>query len=55
MQDQSFQVRMGFLTKLITYLRDRTLHPQYHIILFLTALDPEEEIVVRVGGPVCLQ
>lgn len=47
-QDPSFQVRSRFLGKLIAYLGARKLDPRFHIVLFMTALDPEEEIRYKV-------
>lgn len=48
MQDQSFQVRSNFLNKLIGHLQSRQLDPRYNMVLFMTALDPEDEIRSKV-------
>ncbi|KAF8156995.1 armadillo-type protein [Crassisporium funariophilum] len=42
-QDSCFNVRHGFLTKLITLLVPRKLSPRYNVIPFLTVLDPEAD------------
>ena len=47
-QDQSFQVRSNFLSKLIGHLQSRQLDPRYNMVLFMTALDPEDEIRSKV-------
>jgi len=47
-QDQSFQVRSNFLNKLIGHLQNRQLDPRYNMVLFMTALDPEDEIRTKV-------
>ncbi|KAF5390105.1 hypothetical protein D9757_003848 [Collybiopsis confluens] len=43
-QDTCFNVRQGFLRKIIPLLYARKLPAKYHLILFLTAHDPEEDI-----------
>ncbi|KAJ4463966.1 armadillo-type protein [Lentinula edodes] len=43
-QDTCFNVRMSFLQKLVPLLWHRKLPAKYHLILFLTAHDPEEDI-----------
>ncbi|KAF9068921.1 armadillo-type protein [Rhodocollybia butyracea] len=43
-QDTCFNVRITFLQKLMPMLYMRKLPPKYHVILFLTAHDPEEDI-----------
>jgi sister-chromatid-cohesion protein PDS5 len=47
-QDTSFQVRYRFLTKLLGYLAQRKVDTRYSMVLFMTALDPEEEIKAKV-------
>lgn len=47
-QDQSYQVRSGFVHKLLSYLQPPQLDPRYHCVLFMTALDPEEEVRIKV-------
>ncbi|KAF8582552.1 ARM repeat-containing protein [Ramaria rubella] len=44
MQDSCFQVRMGFLVKLISYLTRNKTDPRFNTIIFLTAHDPEREV-----------
>ncbi|GAA5968515.1 hypothetical protein JCM11641_007665 [Rhodosporidiobolus odoratus] len=47
-QDACFEVRDRFLKKLVTYLREKRLHPQVlprlNMVLFLVAHEPEEEL-----------
>lgn len=44
-QDRSYYARERFYAKLVKYLHSRKLlHPRFNVILFLTPLDPEEEI-----------
>ncbi|KAF8506492.1 armadillo-type protein [Hysterangium stoloniferum] len=43
-QDTCFQVRMGFVVKLIGYLSRRKTDMRLNVILFLTAHDPEREV-----------
>ncbi|TDL19619.1 ARM repeat-containing protein [Rickenella mellea] len=43
-QDSCFQVRIGFLTKLVGLLHTRKLHPRFNLIPFLTVHDPEAEV-----------
>ncbi|KIK70195.1 hypothetical protein GYMLUDRAFT_150761 [Collybiopsis luxurians FD-317 M1] len=43
-QDTCFNVRQGFLRKLMPLLYNRKLPAKYNLILFLTAHDPEEDI-----------
>ncbi|KAF8325800.1 armadillo-type protein [Cantharellus anzutake] len=45
-QDPSFQVRMGFLHKIIQLLFQRKIDPRYHTVLFMTALDPDKDITL---------
>jgi sister-chromatid-cohesion protein PDS5 len=44
MQDEIFEVRQGFVIKLIKYLSTQTLPPKFASVLFLTAHDPEVEL-----------
>lgn len=50
-QDPSFEVRLRFLTKLISLLRLRKLDPRFNTILFLTIHDPEAELREMVRVP----
>ncbi|BGP19464.1 hypothetical protein JCM10213_006284 [Rhodosporidiobolus nylandii] len=47
-QDACFEVREQFLTKLVSYLRERRMHPQIlprvNMILFLVAHEPEADL-----------
>lgn len=43
-QDSCYNVRISFLTKLLSLLQPRVLPPRYNVIPFLTVLDPEEEV-----------
>ncbi|GAA5874265.1 hypothetical protein JCM1840_000617 [Sporobolomyces johnsonii] len=51
-QDTCFEVRDGFLRKLLQYLRSNRLHPaavpMFHMILFLVAHEPEDDLRVQV-------
>ncbi|GAA5962654.1 hypothetical protein JCM21900_006757 [Sporobolomyces salmonicolor] len=51
-QDTCFEVRDGFLRKLLQYLRSNRLHPAavplFHMTLFLVAHEPEDELRVQV-------
>lgn len=45
-QDPCYAVREGFLTKLVKYLQRRKLvNPNFNLVLFLVAHDPEKEII----------
>ncbi|KZP25702.1 ARM repeat-containing protein [Athelia psychrophila] len=43
-QDSCYQVRLNFLTKLLTLVQPRKLDARFNVIPFLTVLDPEEEV-----------
>lgn len=49
MQDPCFQVRMGFLIKIITYLTWSHTNPRFNVVLFLTAHDPERDVRDKVS------
>ncbi|KIJ30528.1 hypothetical protein M422DRAFT_36533 [Sphaerobolus stellatus SS14] len=49
-QDSCFQVRLGFLTKLVSYLSRKKTDPRFTVIVFLTAHDPEKEIREKAKG-----
>ncbi|KAJ3999568.1 armadillo-type protein [Lentinula boryana] len=51
-QDTCFNVRMSFLQKLLPLLFYRKLPAKYHLILFLTAHDPEEDIKQKAAAAV---
>ncbi|PPQ70235.1 hypothetical protein CVT25_011295 [Psilocybe cyanescens] len=42
-QDSCFNVRLAFLSKLITFLHPRKLSPRFNVIPILTVLDPEPD------------
>ncbi|KAH9477762.1 Sister chromatid cohesion protein pds5 [Psilocybe cubensis] len=42
-QDSCFNVRLAFLTKLISFLHPRKLSPRFNVIPMLTVLDPEPD------------
>ncbi|PPQ74839.1 hypothetical protein CVT26_005219 [Gymnopilus dilepis] len=43
MQDSCFNVRLAFITKLISFLQPRKIPPRYNVIPFLAVLDPEPD------------
>ncbi|KAG2003330.1 cohesin-associated protein Pds5 [Coprinopsis cinerea AmutBmut pab1-1] len=43
-QDSCYNVRMEFVTKLVTLLQPRKLPPRYNVIPFLTVHDPEDDV-----------
>ncbi|TFK20656.1 cohesin-associated protein Pds5 [Coprinopsis marcescibilis] len=43
-QDSCYNVRIEFLTKLVTFLQPRKLPPRYNVIPFLTVHDPEDDV-----------
>jgi sister-chromatid-cohesion protein PDS5 len=48
-QDECFEVRSGFIHKLLAYLRtNRITAPRYNMVLFLVAHDPEDELPMAV-------
>lgn len=47
-QDTCFDVRVTFLTKLISLLHPRKIPPQYNVIPFLTVHDPEADVKAMV-------
>ncbi|KAJ4468818.1 armadillo-type protein [Lentinula aciculospora] len=51
-QDTCFNVRMTFLQKLVSLLHRRKLPAKYHVILFLTVHDPEEDIKQKAAATV---
>ncbi|KAJ3762232.1 cohesin-associated protein Pds5 [Lentinula raphanica] len=51
-QDTCYNVRMGFLQKLVPLLFYRKLPARYNVILFLTAHDPEEDIKQKASAAV---
>jgi sister chromatid cohesion protein PDS5 len=48
-QDSCYNVRISFLSKLISRLQSRKLPPRYNVILFLTIHDPEEDVKTKVS------
>jgi sister chromatid cohesion protein PDS5 len=48
-KDPCFQVRMGFLAKLITYLTRNKTDLRFNAVVFLTAHDPEREVREKVS------
>ena len=53
-QDSCYNVRMEFVTKLVTLLQPRKLPPRYNVIPFLTVHDPEDDVKSLVCCLVCL-
>ncbi|KAK4057405.1 Sister chromatid cohesion protein pds5 [Microbotryomycetes sp. JL221] len=48
-QDECFEVRIGFINRLLSLLRtNKIVLPRYNMVLFLVAHDPEEEIKLAV-------
>ncbi|KAG5654557.1 hypothetical protein H0H81_000082 [Sphagnurus paluster] len=43
-QDTCYNVRISFLTKLVSLLQPRKLQPSYNVIPFLTIHDPEDDV-----------
>jgi sister-chromatid-cohesion protein PDS5 len=43
-QDSCYNVRITFLTKLVSLLQPRKLPPRYNVIPFLTVHDPESDV-----------
>ncbi|KAF8899783.1 armadillo-type protein [Gymnopilus junonius] len=43
MQDSCFNVRLAFITRLISFLLPRKIPPRYNVIPFLSVLDPEPD------------
>jgi sister chromatid cohesion protein PDS5 len=43
-QDPCFQVRLGFLVKIIAFLTRSATDPRFNAVVFLTAHDPEREV-----------
>lgn len=48
-QDSCYNVRISFLSKLISLLQSRKLPARYNVILFLTIHDPEEDVKTKVS------
>ncbi|KAF8726601.1 hypothetical protein AX14_007667 [Amanita brunnescens Koide BX004] len=49
-QDSCYNVRISFLSKLISRLQSRKLPPRYNVILFLTIHDPEEDVKTKASS-----
>ncbi|KAG6836734.1 hypothetical protein H0H93_004140 [Arthromyces matolae] len=45
-QDSCFNVRISFLSKLVSLLQPRKLPPRFNAIVFLTVHDPEEDVKI---------
>jgi len=49
-QDSCYNVRISFLSKLISLLQSRKLPARYNVILFLTIHDPEEDVKTKASS-----
>ena len=49
-QDSCYEVRNGFLTKLMKMLRAKELAPKWGLVVFLVAHDPDQENIDAVSS-----